>query len=226
MPLYISIQSTYEQIEIALCAGNLLLAKTAVHKFNASSELISAIKALLRSHARLFSEVQFIVINQGPGPFTTLRVAISTINGIAFASGIPLVGVKGLPAFISEFQEEKIPVTVALLNAFNKDLYFAIAKKNDAPVVGVENYQMLFDRIQKEYPQIPIQFIGNGVTLFKTEIMDQFKNYALLPEPFPAFTSIEHIAKIGFAQWQEKLGITNQIFPDYLKNYSAIIRYP
>lgn len=225
MSLYLSMQSTYEQVEIAVFKDKEMLASSFTHKFNASSELILAINNLLLSSSLCLSDLDFIAINQGPGPFTTLRVAIATINGINFASGIPLVGVQGLPAFAEEFHTTETPVTVALLNAFNKDLYYAIAQESQEPVIGVENYQTLFSRLHELFPQTHIQFIGNGVTLFKNELVAQFSNCAIIPEPVPEFPSIEQIGKKGLIQWQKKQGIVSQIQPDYIKNYSAIIRY-
>ena len=227
MPSFLAIQSTYEQVEIGLFTNNSLRASCATHKFNASSELLGAINNLLNSCSVNLSEIEFIAINQGPGPFTTLRVAIATVNGISFATGIPLVAVQGLPAFIHEYHSATTPVTVAILNAFNKDLYYAIATTTKShPTIGVEQYQALLQRIHQEFPHTPIQFIGNGVTMYRPEIIELFGALAHFPDPLPVFPSIAQIGTIGNAQWQKKEGITQQVLPDYLKNYSAIIRYP
>jgi tRNA threonylcarbamoyl adenosine modification protein YeaZ len=43
-------------------------------------------------------DVTLLVVGLGPGPFTGLRVGLATIEGLAFATGLPVVGVSGLDA--------------------------------------------------------------------------------------------------------------------------------
>jgi tRNA threonylcarbamoyl adenosine modification protein YeaZ len=43
-------------------------------------------------------DVTLLAVGLGPGPFTGLRVGLATIEGLAFATGLPVVGVSGLDA--------------------------------------------------------------------------------------------------------------------------------
>lgn len=53
---------------------------------------------LLARHGRDLSEVEVFAVAAGPGSFTGLRIGIATMQGLAFASGRPLVGVSALEA--------------------------------------------------------------------------------------------------------------------------------
>jgi tRNA threonylcarbamoyladenosine biosynthesis protein TsaB len=226
MPLYLSIQSTYEQVEVGLWSQHHLLATCSVHKFNASRDLITHIAKLLSSHSRTLNDLAFIGINQGPGPFTTLRVTIATVNGIAFATGIPLVGIHGLQTFVTEYHSPTIPVTVALLNAFNKDVYYAIASHDQPISIGVDNYMQVLQTIKEQFPHTPIQYIGNGTAMYRIDIEELFKDRARIAHDVPPFPSLQAIANQSLIQWHDKININQDIQPYYLKNYSAIIHYP
>src|SRR5579863_714634 len=54
--------------------------------------------ALLARHALTVPDVDVFAVASGPGSFTGLRIGIATIQGLAFASGRPVVAVSALGA--------------------------------------------------------------------------------------------------------------------------------
>jgi len=58
-----------------------------------SARLMPVIDSLLRETSRSIHEVQGIVLGLGPGSFTGLRIAASTVKGLAYALRVPVVGV-------------------------------------------------------------------------------------------------------------------------------------
>lgn len=63
-----------------------------------SERLPSQLLSLLRAHALGPCEVDLFAVAAGPGSLTGLRVGIATIQGLAFASGRPVVAVSALDA--------------------------------------------------------------------------------------------------------------------------------
>ena len=61
---------------------------------NQSEELILEIDNMLSKNKLAKSELLGIIVNQGPGSYTGLRVGLSTSNAIAFSLDIPILGVK------------------------------------------------------------------------------------------------------------------------------------
>lgn len=53
---------------------------------------------LLGAHGATLADVTLLAVGLGPGAFTGLRVGIATMQGLAVATGLPLVGVSGLDA--------------------------------------------------------------------------------------------------------------------------------
>ena len=213
MATYLAIQHTYNQVQMALCTGQSLRAPISLDKTIASRECIPALEKLLEDNKISLSDLDFIAVNQGPGPFTTLRVVISTVNGLAFARKIPLIGVNGLEAFAQEFSETP---KVILLNAFGGDVYYLV----DAHGIrssGVAPINTILTDILQKIPHKPILFLGNGVSLHSTLISATFGDHAHIPNPLPETVSLATIAQQGFAQWNKQENISYQLQPLYYK---------
>jgi tRNA threonylcarbamoyladenosine biosynthesis protein TsaB len=54
--------------------------------------------AALEACGLTLGDVTLLAVGLGPGPFTGLRVGLATIEGLAFGTGLPVVGVSGLDA--------------------------------------------------------------------------------------------------------------------------------
>src|ERR1700689_5040586 len=61
-----------------------------------SARLIPEIAALLESRQATLRDVEAIVVVNGPGSFTGIRVGLSTAKGLAEGAGIPLIAVSRL----------------------------------------------------------------------------------------------------------------------------------
>lgn len=214
-PFSLLLQADYNQVSIGLAHGPTLLATSTDSKHNASINLVSRLNELLSAHNITWKDLSYLAINQGPAPFTTLRVIITTANGLNFAHKTPLVGVDGVKTLLNE-HITTTSVTVVLLNAFGKDLYFGI-KANGTITTGWENYELLLKRLHTDFPATPITFLGNGVALFEKEIKEFFKNNAHIMSPLPEYCSIQALAQTAFAQWTAKENVHGTLLPLYLK---------
>ncbi len=64
-------------------------------------ELLARIEALLRDARVAPADLGGLVVGTGPGAFTGLRVGIATVKGLAYALGLPVVGVPTAAALLS-----------------------------------------------------------------------------------------------------------------------------
>lgn len=211
----IGLQSTYNIVECGLFHGNQLFIKS-IAKEHASALLIPTLDSLLEHHNLTLEQIGCIVVNKGPGPFTTLRTVIATANGINMATEIPLIGINGMQAFLDEYGQNSALPTVALLNAFHESVYYGI-KRGDSYDIGYMRIDNLLPIIQEQYPENVIRFIGNGTRLYKDKIVAYFRDQAYIPEPVPETASLQKIVSIGYDFWQKGLDLSAQITPIYLK---------
>jgi tRNA threonylcarbamoyl adenosine modification protein YeaZ len=136
----------------------------------------------------------------GPAPYTGLRIAIATVNGLHTATGIPLVPIDALKAFVRDYRpQNNNQVTVALLNAFNNDLFYAAFRHDGTLHSGYENADTLHERLKKEFNGLNIYWIGNAT-----------------PQSSQDYPSQKQLAAYAWQEWL-KHNTTDLALPLYLK---------
>lgn len=217
---FLALQNTYRHIEIALFKDQTMVSSMRESKLRASKTLVPLIEyTLLRAQAAL-KDLSFIAVNQGPGPFTTLRTIIATANGISFASQIPLVGVDGLKTFVQHHASpESATYTIALLNAFNNDVYYAISHGGNIIEKSYKNINNLLEQLGKiRTESCRLYFVGNGTKLHKEKIAATFSEQIYtIPDPLPITMSLEQLGSAAYAQWHKNPEPIHQLQPLYLK---------
>lgn len=109
---------------VALASGERLLAECAVDLAVGREELLLALAAdLLARYGIAAKELARIGVSLGPGSFTGIRVGVAAAQALAFAGGIPVVGVPSHQALAYPFTG--FDLTIALLTGLRKGLVFA-----------------------------------------------------------------------------------------------------
>ncbi|HET6584360.1 MAG TPA: tRNA (adenosine(37)-N6)-threonylcarbamoyltransferase complex dimerization subunit type 1 TsaB, partial [Nannocystaceae bacterium] len=75
------------------------------HAMRLPGDLLDALAAAGRS----IDDVSLLAVAAGPGAFTGLRIGIATMQGLAFARGLPLVGISALDALAATATERAAP---------------------------------------------------------------------------------------------------------------------
>lgn len=210
--MYLVAQSTYNNIEIGIYQDESCLKFASINKMDATSLLIPELDKLLHSLKIRLSYLDFIAVNKGPAPFTTLRVLLSTINGIALATNIPLVEVSTLECLLNSNSSDEYKFTLVLLNAFSNDAYYALKTPKET-LIGCENIEGLIEKIKSLSNNEKIKVVGNGVNTFKENLKEL---NCFIPNSNPEFTTLDEIAKESLVKWNQK-EITEKILPLYLK---------
>jgi len=219
MTKFLVFQHTHSGIGAALFQGRELLEKIFEDKKRSSKYLVVMIDSLLKKSKLGLGDLSFIAANQGPGPFTTLRVVIASVNGLSFSCNKPLIGIDGLDAILQEFRNETYPITVALLDAYSKDVYFGIDYvQGPERKKGYKNIDVFLSDLKDSSENNKIQFIGDGVLKYRDEISDAFGEKAFFPDPLPLNCSIEQVGIIAYEKWKKQVGLSDQLFPLYLKS--------
>jgi tRNA threonylcarbamoyladenosine biosynthesis protein TsaB len=94
-----------------------------------SATLVSAVADLLHSAGFELSNVDGIVVVNGPGSFTGVRVGVSAAKGLAQGAGIPVVAMSRL-----EILSRKSGVPSAALDAHRGEVYLRLERTGSAPL--------------------------------------------------------------------------------------------
>ena len=182
-----------------------------------SKQLFIDVEQLLKRNNLNLDDCSFFAANQGPGPFTTLRSVIASLNGLAFATKKPLVGVNGIETFVYEQYDPNYDYTIILNNAFCGDVYYAIASKAEECSMGCVPLDEMIEIING-LPNKKIKLVGSIVEEKKVELADRLQKDIFIPSPCPTGASLEAIGKQAYQQWLDKKNIIDELLPLYFKD--------
>jgi tRNA threonylcarbamoyladenosine biosynthesis protein TsaB len=221
---FLSIQGSYHHLEVALFEETSCLFSLVQEDSKASSHLIPILDKSLSKNNCTIKDISFISVDMGPGAFTSLRVTIATVNGIAFNKKIPLVGINGLEALTIQARQTDVisrPV-IALLNAYNHDVYFRFSFQNEIKEGwgNINNITKQLITLTKNRESI---FTGNGVEFYRHIIKEDFGKLAHIQEPLSLVASAKTIGYCAYNLWQKGESGIFELTPHYLKTqYFAI----
>lgn len=218
------IHGGYTNVEIGLLKNALLKDSILIHKHQASRDILIALDDILNRNNLTLMDCTFIAAHQGPGPFTTLRVMLASVNGLAFGTGLPLIGVDGLDAFVEEYKH-KIPTRylAIILNAFCDDVYFALYDtKTHSLEKGCQSIGSFVTRLKSlKNSQSPfVTCVGNAAAMHRDILTFEFGAHVAIPEQPQEMASLKAISECAVTLWFEKKTHT-QLMPLYLKDSSA-----
>ena len=148
------------------------------------SSLPNAVDELLAAAGLSFEGLSGIALGLGPGSFTGLRVGAAYAKGLAFASGLPIVGVPSLDAMAACAManiEARVGATICpILDARKGEVYSALYRVTD---VGLE--KITCDRVVKLADQkaglaVEPILVGEAVAAYSRWLSDEIGGFSQL----------------------------------------------
>jgi len=186
-----------------------------------SEKLIPYIDFLLDEIGIDFSDIDLIAVSIGPGSFTGLRVSLATAKGLAFSSGIPLIGIDSLMCCAFPFLSNNEKVG-AFFDAKRGEVYGAaynLSSQRGFPNIIIEPsifhaYDFLNTLIENK-----IYFVTGDDTLssYSKFFIDNKINHPNSVNYFPDALSISRLGYLSY-----KKGLYNSSYlhsPQYLREF-------
>jgi tRNA threonylcarbamoyladenosine biosynthesis protein TsaB len=152
---------------VALLDGEELAGEVRLREEFHSRTVFGAIEYLLRARAVRPADVEAYVVTVGPGSFTGVRVGLSTVQGLALASGRPCLGFPTLLGLAARMQGEA-DILVPVMDAY-RDQVFAAVYGADLEVLR-EPAAMEPASLVEALPPGRIAFLGDGVARYRERL--------------------------------------------------------
>ena len=109
-----------------------------------SSQLLPAVRRLMKEAGLDFKQLDAIVFGRGPGSFTGLRTACAITQGLAFAAKVPVLPVDTLLAVAEEARHLHGCTEVeAVLDARMHEVYHASFRYEDGAWIAPEDFGLI-----------------------------------------------------------------------------------
>lgn len=225
MAYYIITSTRYTDLEIGIFKDDICLEKEIILNKEASKLLVCTLDKMLNKCNLKLNDLNFIGATQGPAPYTSLRANLATINGIAFAKKLPLIGLSTIEILLGQysFEHSSKILTVAIFNAFGKDVYYGIARNQNLKSLGSIGAEDLFKTLPDAFPNKVFKFIGPAVNLFKTKIEEILKDKARFSDLESSYPTLEMLAQKALTDFNNSQDLLKdkssfiQIMPLYFK---------
>jgi len=184
-----------------LDAGRLVAESRLTVALTHGERLLSAVDALLRAAHWRLGDVEALAVAVGPGSFTGLRVGVSTMKGLAFATGKPLVGVPTLDALAWTLPFAVHPVC-PVLDAKKGEVYTALYRTTAGRLEQLWPYRAVDPRILAEELAReaggPVIFVGDGVGPSEAVLRGALGAAAWVAPPAHRLPSAASLGELGW----------------------------
>jgi len=92
----LAVETSTPVCSVALLVGEDLMIAEEIRANRHSESLLPMIESLLQQAGLSLQQLDALAVGQGPGSFTGIRIGIAAVQGLAFATGIPVVPVSSL----------------------------------------------------------------------------------------------------------------------------------
>ncbi len=113
--MLLAVDTSTTQLGLALYDGAQIIAEYSWRSGHRhTTELAPAVAELLARCALTMKDVEALGVAIGPGSFTSLRVGLAFVKGLALSRHIPLIGIPTLDILVQAQPVAKLPLAVAL----------------------------------------------------------------------------------------------------------------
>lgn len=168
------IETSTEVCSVAIGVNGEIAAQREIKEHKAHAKVISGFIMEVLDEAKLkISDCSAVVVSEGPGSYTGLRVGVSVAKGICYGASLPLIAVSSLE-LIARLALEKcvapeIPYKIVpMIDARRMEVYTAIFDHNYKQLTRTEAYVLSEESYSDILSEGKVIFTGDGSDKFKS----------------------------------------------------------
>ena len=205
-PLLLAVESATQALSVALLRGRELVAERSSQPAGQHAELLlPLIDRVLGEACVRESDIEAFAVSIGPGSFTSLRVGVATVKGLAFATPRLVVPVSTLAALAWSYARDRgrpqdgVPIA-AVLDARRGEVYAAIFELQATGPRELRASELLSPEALAERLPRPCRLVGEGAALHRGELREWLGSEVEIPldgDVPPTARSVGEIAAVG-----------------------------
>jgi tRNA threonylcarbamoyladenosine biosynthesis protein TsaB len=191
-----------------------------------SERLLNSIEHVFEQAGCALGELDGWAVSLGPGSFTGLRIGISTIKGLAFATAKPVAGIPTLDALASNVSPTPYLIC-PILDARKGEVYTSFYQYDEKGLLRrLSDYQALRPEDLAKRIERKTIFLGSGVKTYGERLQ---KAVPALASFVPASLNLPRgssVARLGWERFRRNEALDLSTFtPIYVRASEAEIRW-
>lgn len=194
------------------------------HKKTHSQRLMPMVEMLLEELELKPADIDVFAVSTGPGSFTGLRIGVTTIKAMAYATSKPVVGVPTLDALAYNILMDGF-IVCPIMDARNNQVYTALYERKGNKQERISDYlalpvDELADIIEKKEKKVI--FLGDGVEVYKEFFKNRFKNNCEFAPGSMRLQRASAVAEIAYLKARNgEVNSSFELTPFYLRKSQA-----
>jgi tRNA threonylcarbamoyladenosine biosynthesis protein TsaB len=168
----LAIDTSSEYCSAALWRDGMLDAREAHAGQRHSELLLEMIDEVLARHGVRATGLDGIAYGAGPGSFTGLRIACGVTQGIAFAAGLPVVGIGTLLAIAERAPADRV---VCCIDARMHEIYHAAYERRDGRWHAVLEPSVVLPQAAPRLPGGGWYGAGSGFSVYSEALLSRYE---------------------------------------------------
>jgi tRNA threonylcarbamoyladenosine biosynthesis protein TsaB len=241
MSLVLGLDSATLTASAAVRRGGALVAARDGVSLAHSSDLLTLVDAVMAEAGARPAELTSIAAGLGPGSFTGLRIGLATAKGLAFALGLPLLGVSSLAALAHSAVRLRPELAgadallVPALDARRGELYAGFYRRAGDHVSAVAPEVVLapgalaaaIDAVRAASGLRQVVVMGDALAAHHAALAGMFADGGAQAAPdLRATPSAIDVAALAEAGGGDALDVLEQGAPRYIRPSEAEVKYP
>lgn len=214
--LTLAFESSAKAASVALVRdGDLISQYSQCSSLTHSRTLLPMAEDMLKNAELSLNKVDIFAVAHGPGSFTGIRIGVSTVKGLAWASDKPCVGVSTLEAMAWHGLSAGGYIC-PVMDARRSQVYNALFKiEGGRPVRLCPDRAVALPLLAGELEKLnaPVFLVGDGAKLTASFLEEQGLPYVLAPENL----RWQSAWGVAMAAMDKKPGDAHQLLPVYLR---------
>lgn len=222
----LAVESSSDISSACIVEDDLILSNVEhMRKRDYSASLISIIKIALNTAGLTLNDLDGFAVGIGPGSFTGLRIAVTTIKGFNLTLGKRVVGIPSLDAIALNgvyFNGKICPIVDAKKN----QIYACIYDNKGDKIKRASGY--LLTTIEKVIPKLkePTLFMGDGINLYR-DLLEKEKKIFNIAERIFWYPRAYNIAKLALERFKKRdFDDADKLIPMYIYSKYCTITKP
>jgi len=214
----LGIESSAKSASVALCDENGLVSQYFQNSgLTHSRTLLPMVEDMLKNLSMTLADIDLIAVAHGPGSFTGVRIGVSAVKGLAWASEKPVCGVSTLLAMAyNGVSAPEDSIICCVMDAKRDQFYNALFIMRDGiPVRFCEDRAIstakLVEDIENQYKSVFI--VGDGAAMCYNALENFEVNAILAPEPM----RYQSAWGVCMAAKREPAQSVHELLPVYLR---------
>ncbi len=195
-----------------------------------SKHLMRLIRDSMELSNMALSELDGFAVTTGPGTFTGLRIGVSSIKGLAAATGKPVVGMSSLNVLAAQSSHDSYLIC-PLIDARRGEVYFSRYRFSRS---GNNSEGFIKECEERVLPPVeavneinePCVFIGNGALLYKQELVKLLGDLAHFAPEYQHTIRASTIAHLGVQRFEiNDFHNAGELVPHYIRKSDAELKF-